>query len=96
MEDAIRQTDLAKSEERHQLAWYEAKVWPNLPVCPEEWLMVSTMIIKVNSLTGHNNELKQAVVGMKVGVNNSLNSDILISESDIFIPSAQLLISFGH
>ena len=39
MEDAIRQTDLAKSVQRYQLAVEEAKVRLNLTVCPEAWLM---------------------------------------------------------
>lgn len=54
----------------------KVKVTPNLAVCPEAWLMASRMIINMDSVTGYNKELKQAVVGMKVGVNNSANSDI--------------------
>lgn len=38
--------------------------------------MASRMIINMDSVNGYNKELKQAVVGMKVGVNNSANSDI--------------------
>ena len=70
MEDAIRQPDLAKSVQRYQLAVDEAKVRLNLAV----WLMPATMIINTESTVGYNNKLKQAVPGMKLGVNNNVNS----------------------
>ena len=74
MEDAIRQPDLAKSVQRYQLAVDEAKVRLNLAVCPRAWLMPATMIINTESTVGYNNKLKQAVPGMKLGVNNDVNS----------------------
>ena len=74
MEDAIRQPDLAKSVQRYHLAVDEAKVRLNLAVCPGAWLMLATMIINTKSTVGYNNRLKQAVPGMKLGVNNDVNS----------------------
>ena len=74
MEDAIRQPDLAKSVQRYQLAVHEAKVRLNLAVCPGAWLMPARMIINTESMVGYNNNLKQAVAGMKLGVNNEVNS----------------------
>ena len=74
MEDAIRQPDLAKSVQRYQLAVDEAKVRLNLAVCPGAWLMPATMIINTESTVGYNNKLKQAIPGMKLGVNNGVNS----------------------
>jgi len=75
MEDAIRQPDLAKSVQRYQLAVDEAKVRLNLAVAPNAWLMPAEMIISTQSTVGYNNKLKQAVSGMKLGVNNEVNSD---------------------
>ena len=74
MEDAIRQPDLAKSVQRYQLAVDEAKVRLNLAVCPGAWLMRGRMIINMESTVGYNNRLKQAIPGMKLGVNNNVNS----------------------
>ena len=74
MEDAIRQPDLAKSVQRYQLTVDKAKVRLNLAVCPGAWLMPATMIINTESMVGYNNRLKQAVPGMKLGVNNNVNS----------------------
>ena len=74
MEDAIRQPDLARSVQRYQLAVDEAKVRLNLAVCPGAWLMPATMIINTESPVGYNNRLKQAIPGMKLGVNNGVNS----------------------
>ena len=74
MEDAIRQPDLAKSVQRYQLAVDEAKFRLNLAVCPGAWLMPASMIINTKSTVGYNNRLKQAVPGMKLGVNNDVNS----------------------
>ena len=73
MEDAIRQTDLAKSVQRYQLAVDEAKVRLNLAVCPGAWLMPARMIINTGSKVGYNNKLMQAKEGMKLGVNNDVN-----------------------
>ena len=73
MEDAIRQTDLAKSVQRYQLAVDEAKVRLNLAVCPGAWLMPARMIINTESIVGYNNKLKQAKALMKLGVNNDVN-----------------------
>ena len=74
MEDAIRQTDLAKSVQRYQLAVDEAKVRLNLAVRPGAWLMPARMIINTESTAGYDNKLKQAKVGMKLGINNDVNS----------------------
>ena len=73
MEDAMRQTDLAQSVQRYQLTVDQAKVRLNLAVCPGAWLMPSRMIINTESIVGYNNKLKQAKVGMKLGVNNDIN-----------------------
>ncbi|XP_078361424.1 uncharacterized protein LOC144645753 [Oculina patagonica] len=73
VEDAIRQPDLAKSVQRYQLAIDEAKVRLNLAVCPGAWLMPARMVINTESVVGYNNQLKQAVVGMKLGVNDEVN-----------------------
>ena len=73
MEDAIRQTGLAKNVQRYQLAVDEAKVRVNLAVCPGAWQMPARMIINTESIIGYNNKLKQAKAGMKLGVNNDVN-----------------------
>jgi len=73
MEDAIRQADLAASVQRYQLAVDQAKVRLNLAVAPMAWLMPAQMIINTASTIGYNNKLKQAVSGMKLGVNNKVN-----------------------
>ena len=73
MEGAIRQPDLAKSVQRYQLAVDEAKVRLNLAVCPGAWLMPATMVINMESIVGYNNKLKQAIAGMKLGINNDVN-----------------------
>ena len=74
LEDAIRQPDLAKSVQRYQLAVDEANVRLNLAVCLGAWLMPASMIINTKSTVGYNNRLKQAVPGMKLGMNNDVNS----------------------
>ena len=74
MEDAIRQPDLAKSVQRYQLAVDQAKVRLNLAVCPGAWLMLARMIINTESVIGYNNKLKQASAGMRLGVNNDVNT----------------------
>ena len=74
VEDAIRQPDLAKSVQRYQLAIDEAKVRLNLAVCPGAWLMPARMLINTESTVGYNNHLKQVVQGMKLGINNGVNT----------------------
>ena len=74
MEDVIRQTDLAKSVQRYQLAVDQAKVRLNLAVCPGAWLMPARMIINTESIVGYTNKLMQAKAGMKLGINNDVNS----------------------
>ena len=76
MEDAITQPDLAQSVQRYQLAVPEAKVRLNLAVCPGAWLMPARMIINTESTIGYNNKLKQARAGMKLSINNDVNSGI--------------------
>ena len=73
VEDAIRQPDLAKSVQRYQLAVDEAKVRLNLAVCPGAWLMPARMVINTQSTVGYNNQLKQAMPGMKLGINDEVN-----------------------
>jgi len=73
MEDAIRQLDLAASVQRYQLTLDQAKVRLNLAVAPMAWLKPTQMIINTESTIGYNNKLKQAVSGMKLGVNNKVN-----------------------
>ena len=74
MEDAIRQTDLAKSVQRYLLAVDQAKVRLNLAVCPGAWLMPARMIINTESTLSYNNKLKQASAGIKLGITNDVNS----------------------
>ena len=74
MEDAIRQRDITKSLQRYQLAVDQAKVRLNLAVCPGAWLMPARMIINTESIVDYNNKLKQAKAGMKLGVNDDVNS----------------------
>ena len=40
---------------------------------PGTWLMHSRMVINTGSVTGYNNQLKQATQGMKLGINNDVN-----------------------
>ena len=75
MEDAIRQPGLAKSVQRYQLAVDQAKVRLNLAVALKAWLMPAQMIINTEITVGYNNKLKQAVPGMKLGVNNKVIPD---------------------
>ena len=74
VEDSIRQPDLAKSVQRYQLAVDEAKVRLDLAVCPGAWLMPARMVINTGSVIGFNNQLKQALPGMKLGVNDGVNT----------------------
>jgi len=75
MESAITQPDLAASVQRYQLVVDQAKVRLNLAAAPMAWLMPAQMIINTASTIGYNNKLKQAVSGMKLGVNNKVNPD---------------------
>ena len=74
VENAIKQPDLAASVQRYQLAVDEAKVRLNLAVCPGTWLMPGWMVINTESVVGYNNQLKQAGAGMKLGINNEVNT----------------------
>ena len=76
MENAISQPDLAKSVQRYQLVVDEAMVRLNLAVAPNAWLMPARMVINTESTIAFNNKLKQAVSGMKLGVNNSVNPGV--------------------
>ena len=73
MEDAIKQPDLTQSVKRYQLAVDQAKVRLNLAVCPGAWLMPARMVINTESTVVYNNKLKQAISGMRLGVNNDVN-----------------------
>jgi len=75
VEDSIRQTDLAKSVQRYQLAVDQAKVRFNLAVASVAWLMPAQMIINTESTIGYNNKLKQAVSRLKPGVNYEVNPE---------------------
>ena len=61
--------------QRYQLAVDEAKVRLNLAVAPGTWLMPARMVINTGSVSGYNNQLRQATPNMKLGVNNSVNLD---------------------
>ena len=56
----------------------EAKVRLNLAVCPGAWLMPARMIINTESTVGYNNKLKHAGAGMKLGINNAINSGTVV------------------
>ena len=70
MEKAVRQPGLAKRVQWYQLMVDEAKARLNLAVCPGTWLMPARMVINTESTVGYNNQLKQAVPGMQLWVNN--------------------------
>ena len=73
LEEAIRRPNLSKSVQRYQLAVDEAKVRLNMAVAPGTWLMPARMVINTGSVSGYNNQLRQATPNMKLGVNNSVN-----------------------
>ena len=73
MQEAISQLDLSQSMQRYRLAVDQAKVRLNLTVCPGAWVMPTRKIINTESMIGYN-KLKQAVTGMKLGMNNEVNS----------------------
>ena len=45
----------------------------SLAVAPGTWLMPARMVINTGSVSGYNNQLRQATPNMKLGVNNSVN-----------------------
>ena len=59
--------------QRYQLAVDEAKVRLNLVVAPGTWLMPARMVLSTGSVSGYNNQLRQATPNMQFGVNNSVN-----------------------
>lgn len=63
MEYAIRQPNIAKSEQRYQLAVDDAKVTVYLVVCSGTWLIRAKMLIGKESIVSYNNQLKQVVPG---------------------------------
>ena len=73
LEGAIRTPVISKSVQRYQLAIDEAKVRLDFVAAPGTWLMPSRMIINTGSVTGYNNQLKQAEAGMKLRINNDVN-----------------------
>ena len=73
LEGAIRMPDISKSIQHFQLAIDEAKVRLDFVAAPGTWLMSLCMVINTGSVTGYNNQLKQAVVGMKLAINNDVN-----------------------
>ena len=91
MEDAIRQPDLAASVQRYQLAVDQAKVRLNLAVAPMACLMPAQMIINTASTIGYNNKLKQAVSGMKLGMNNGVNPETKKAVSNAWQAARQKL-----
>ena len=60
LEGAIRTPDISKSVQHYQLAIDEAKVHLDFVAAPGTWLMPSRMVINTGSVTGYNNQLKQA------------------------------------
>ena len=73
LEGAIITPDISKSVQRYQLAIDEARVRLDFVAAPGTWLMPSRMVINTVSVTGYNNQLEQAVAGMKLGINNDVN-----------------------
>ena len=61
--------------QRYQLAVDEAKVRLNLAVAPGTWLMPARMVLNTGSVSGYDNQLRQATPNMQLGVNNSVNLD---------------------
>ena len=73
LDESVRQPNLSKSVQRYQLAVDEAKVRLNLAVAPGTWLMPAGMVLNTGSVSGYNNQLRQATPNMQLGVNNSVN-----------------------
>ena len=73
IEDAIRNLDLGKSDQRFQLAIESAKVRLDLAISPGTWLLPSKIVVNTESVVGYNNKLKKATSFMKIGVNSDLN-----------------------
>ena len=65
--------DLSTSVQRYQLAVQEAKLRLDLAIAPGIWLMLSNLIINIESIVGYNNELQKASEDMNFGVNDTLN-----------------------
>jgi len=61
--------------QRYQLVVDQAKIRLNLAVAPMACLIPARMVINTARVVGYNNKLKQAVPGMKLGVNNEVNTD---------------------
>ena len=59
--------------QRYQLAVDEAKVRLNLAAAPGTWLMPARMVLNTGSVSGYNNQLRQATPNMQLVVNNSVN-----------------------
>ena len=74
IDEAIILRDTAKSINRYQLTLDEAKVRLDMAISPGTWLMPSNLIMNMGSVSGYNNKLKQAGAGMKIGVNNDVNT----------------------
>lgn len=70
------QPDLAKIVQRYQLAVREAKVILNLAICPGVWLMPALIVINTKSTVGYYSQLNQAVAGMKLGINDEINTGL--------------------
>ena len=70
-----RDIPLEETEKTATQAIDQAKARLNLAVCPGAWLMPARMITNSESTVGYDNKLKQAVAGMKLGVDNDVNLD---------------------
>ena len=75
MKDTIRQPDSAQSVQRYQEVIAQRKVRLYLAVFPGARLMLASMIVNKESTVGYTNKLKHVVSGIKVGVNNGVNTN---------------------
>ena len=75
MKDTIRQPDSAQSVQRYQEAIDQGKVRLYLVVFPGARLMLASMIINKESTVGDTNKLKHVISGIKLGVNNGVNTN---------------------
>ena len=75
MKHAIRQPDSAQSVQRYQEAIDQGKVRLYLVVFPGARLMLASMIINKESTVGYTNKLKHVISGIKLGVNNGVNTN---------------------
>ena len=103
MEDAIKQPDIRKSEQRFQLAVQEAKVKLEMAISPGTWLMPSRMVINTESTIGYNSKLKRVSPSMKLGVNSDVNVisrpvgiKHILGASKIILPHASTEHAFSH